>query len=70
MTLGDQGKGVSAKTVKTFSGVPHVVHVKGPLPTLYMTLIFSQEGVNTQIYTFGEDLGDKVKVSSPKKLKF
>ena len=68
-TLGDQVKGRSPKKLESLIEVPNVVHVKVHAVSFNMILISSPERVLTPSYPFQNDLGYKVKGSSPKKLK-
>ena len=68
-TLGDQVKGRSPKKLESLIEVPNVVHVKVHLLSFNMILISSPKIVLTPSYPFRIDLGNKVKGSSPKKLK-
>ena len=68
-TLGDQVKGRSPKKLESIVEVPNVVHVKVHVPSFNMILISSPLRVLTPSYAIRYDLGDKVRVRSPKMLK-
>ena len=68
-TLGDQVKGRSPKKLKSLIKVPNLVHVKVHVLSFYIILISSPYRVLTPSYPFRQDLGDKGRVRSPKKLK-
>ena len=67
--MGDQVKGRSPKKLKSIIEVPNVVHMKVHVLSFNMILISSPYRVLTSSYPLREDLGDKVKGSSPKNLK-
>ena len=68
-TLGDQVKGRSPINLESLIDVPNVVPVKVHVLSFNIILISSPLRVLTLSYPFRKDLGDKGKVSSPKKLK-
>ena len=67
--LRDKVRVRSPKNLKSLIKVPNVVHMKVHVVSFNMILISSPQRVLTPSYPFREDLGDKVKGSSPKKLK-
>ena len=66
--MGDPVKGRSPKKLKSLIEVPNVVHRKVHVLSFNMILISSPQRLLTPSYPFRENLGDKVKGSSPKKL--
>ena len=68
-TLGDQVKGRSPKKLESILEVPSVAHMKVHVLSFNLILISSPWSVHTLCYPFRSDLGDKVKGSSPNKLK-
>ena len=62
-------KGRLPKKLKSLVEVPNLVHVKVHVLSFNMILISSPQHVLTPSYPFQQDLGDKVKCSSAKKLK-
>ena len=68
-TLGDLVKGRSPKKLESLIELPNVVHMKVHVLSFNMILISSQQRVLTLSYPFVGNLGDKVRVRSPKKLK-
>ena len=64
--MGDQVKSRSPKKLESLIQVPNVVHMKVHDLSFNMILISSPQRVLTPSYPFGEDLGDKLKGSSPK----
>ena len=68
-TLGFQVRGRSLKKLESLIEVPNVVHVKEHALSFNMILTSSPERVLTPSYPSRNDLGHKVRGSSPKKLK-
>ena len=68
-TLGDQVKGRSPKKLKSLIEVPNAVHVKVHVLSLNMILSDLRSAFLHRVIHFGENLGDMVRVRSPKKLK-
>ena len=66
--MGVNVSGCSRTELKSFIEVPNVVQVKVLVFSFNMILFSSPWRVFTPSYPFRKDLGDKVKVSSPKKL--
>ena len=67
-TLGDQIKGRSPKKLKWLVEVPYVVHVKVHVLSFNMILSYLRSVFLHRVNRFWENLGDKVKGRSPKKL--
>ena len=67
--MGDQVKGRSPKKLKCLIEFPNVVQVKEQVLCFNMILISSPLRVLHRVIHFGGNLGDKVSVLSPKKLK-
>ena len=67
--LGDQGICHSPKKLKLLIDVPCVADMKVHVLSFHMILISSPWPVPTPSYPFRGNLGDQVKVRSPKKLK-
>ena len=68
-TLGDQVVDRSPKKLKSLVEVPNVVHVKVHVLSFYMILCHLRSMFLHRVIHFRENLGDKVRVRSPKKLK-
>ena len=68
-TLGDQVNGRSPKKLKSLIEVPNVVYVKVHLLSFNMILSHLSSMFLHRVIHFWENLGDKVKVRSPRKLK-
>ena len=67
--MGDQVKGRSPKKLKSLIELPNVVHLKVQVLSFNVILISSPQRVLTPSYPFLGKFGDKLKCSSPKKLK-
>ena len=67
--MGDQVKRLSPKKLKSLIVVPNVVHVKVHVFTFNIIFLSSPWLIRRPSYPFGETLGDKVRVRSPKEQK-
>ena len=67
--MGDQVKGRSLKKLESLIEVPNVVHVKVHVLSFNMILSHDRSVFIRRVIHLGENLGDKVRVRSPKKLK-
>ena len=67
--MGDQVKGRSMKKLESLIEVPYVVHVKVHVLSFNIIHIHLRRVFLHRVIHFGENLGDKVKGRSPKKVK-
>ena len=68
-TLGDQVKGRFPKKLESLIKVPNVVHVKLHVLSFNMILSHLLSVFLHRVIHFGENLGDKVRIRTPKKIK-
>ena len=67
--MGDQVKGRSPKKLKSLIEVPNVVHLKVHVLSFNMILSHLRSVLLHRVIHFGENVGNKVRFRSPKKIK-